>query len=119
MKLVPRQWIDGHKVVFGNRLHVGTDAHRTAAAQDQHGMSVLMLLERRIAAGRNLKITQLACVVRLGEQDLPSDVLERRAALGLVLKAIDVLPAEVAGSIDQKSADRLMRSRLPPLRLRR
>ena len=99
MKLVPRKGIDGHKVVFGNRLHVGTDAHRTAAAQDQHGMSVLMLLERRIAAGRNLKITQLACVVRLGEQD-------------------SCQPKSPEASMRSRRIA-LMRSPLPPLRLRR
>ena len=46
MKLVPCQRIDSHQVMFADRLHVGADPHCALAAQNQHGMRVLVLFER-------------------------------------------------------------------------
>src|SRR5688572_4081893 len=46
VELMPRQRIDGHEVTLIDRLHIGSDAYRAAAAQDQYRMRVLVLFER-------------------------------------------------------------------------
>ena len=82
-----------------------TKLNRAAATQDQHGVRVFVPLERRIAACRDLEVTQFGRLVGRRKENLSRDVLERGAAFLLVTQGIDGLPAEVAPRIARKASN--------------
>src|SRR5439155_8902179 len=67
-----------------------------ASAQDQHRVHVLVPLQGREAAGRDLEIAQLRVQVRVCEQHLPGHRLEQRARVLLVGKELDPFPVVIA-----------------------
>src|SRR5204862_5847460 len=59
-ELVPGHGRDVDEVIGVDGADLVADQALAAAPQDQHGMDMLVALERRIAAGRHLEIAQLA-----------------------------------------------------------
>ena len=94
-ELVPGHGRHGDEVARRQRLDVAPDEAMAAPAQDQHRMHVLMPLERREAAGRDLEIAQLGGERGIGEQHLPGDRTEQRAVVLLVGQLRDLVPAVV------------------------
>ena len=84
-------------IVTNDRVDTVTDEAFPAAARNHHGMRVLVALERRVAARRDLEIAELARERRIVEQDLSRDVAIRRVAVALVRENVDTVPAHRVG----------------------
>jgi len=86
------------EIVRRHREHAIADQASPASALDDDRMRVLMALERRVSAGRNLEVAQLTTERGIVEQDLARDIPKRRAAFLFVREHVDILPAHLAGS---------------------
>ena len=83
----------GNEIVLVDALDLLAHQAMTAAAQDQHGMHVLMAFEGRKTAESELEIAQLPVHVRMGKKYLPGNRLEQSAGIILVRTLLHALPA--------------------------
>src|SRR5512138_302713 len=93
---MPRARRDGDEVEGLDREHTVADERGALAAQDHHRVYVLVPLERRIARRRDLEVTELAAEIGAAKQRLARHVAKRRAALFLVARELDAIPAITA-----------------------
>src|SRR5262249_22966617 len=94
-ELVPGQGWYRDQIVGRKTSYLAPDQAVPAAAKDEDIVGVLVPFERREAAGRNLEITQLALLRRVGEQHLPGHRFEQRPVVLLVGQHLHALPAVV------------------------
>ena len=97
-ELMPGHRRHGDEIALLQGPHLAADQAMAASAQDQDRMHVLVPLQRREPAGRDLEIAQLARHRRVREQHLPRHRLEQRAFIFFVGAVLDALPAVIVAA---------------------
>ena len=106
-ELVPGHRRHVYEVVRREVVDRVADEDAAVAALDHHRVRVLVTLERRVSAGPDLEVAQLAGERGQVEQHLPGHVPERHAAVALVVEHVDLVPTQGV----ELAADRRRRHR--------
>src|SRR4051812_26331002 len=97
---MPGQGWNGNQVVVPDLVH--RIAHQAAprAADDHHGVRVLMAFQRRVAVRLYFEIAQFSGEIVTAEQLLARHGAKGRGAFLLVIENIDLRPAEAALALE-------------------